>query len=84
MPYSQEYKDWTKSDVTSDFSIREVSHNMRPGDESNVSCDGIGFDGMIKIENGALFLKMRINDNDTEHEYVGFVGVKNRYLPPEL
>jgi hypothetical protein len=79
MPYSQEYKDWTNSDVTADFSIKEVSHNMRPEDVSDVSCDGLGFDGMIKVANGALFLKMR---NKNGHEYIGFMGIKNKYVPP--
>lgn len=83
MTYSQEYKDWTKSDVTADFSIKEVSHNMRPGDETDVSCDGIGFDGMIKVESGALFLKMRI-EGTSDHEYVGFMSIKNQYVSPEL
>ena len=79
MNYSKEYREWTNSDVEYSFSIKEVSHHMRPGDKSDVSCDGLGFDGMIKIENGALFLKMR---NEIGHEYVGFIGVKNKYIPP--
>jgi hypothetical protein len=80
MNYCKEYKEWTNSNIEYSFSIKEVSHHMRPGDESDVSCDGIGFDGMIKIDNGALFLKMR--NEEHEHEYVGFVGVKNKYIPP--
>lgn len=79
MNYCKEYKEWTNSDVEYSFSIKEVSHNMRPEESSDVSCDGLGFDGMIKVANGALFLKMR---NENGHEYEGFISVKNKYIPP--
>ena len=48
MPYSLEYKTWTNSDVTSDFSIKETSGNLAPDTEKEITCDGIGFIALLK------------------------------------
>jgi hypothetical protein len=82
MSYSLEYKEWTGSDVEPSFEIKEVSHNMRPGDTSDVTCEGLGFIGMYKNEKGQLQFKMKSN-NEEGYELVYFQKIKNLYVPFE-
>jgi hypothetical protein len=78
MPYSQEYKDWTKSDVTADFSIKEVSGNLAPDSEREIVCDGIGFIAMLKDADGLLKVKMKPVDGNPS-EIVTYFDVLSKY-----
>lgn len=59
MPYSLEYKTWTNSDVTADFSIKELSGNLAPDGEKEIICDGIGFIALLKDTDGLLKVKLK-------------------------
>ena len=67
MPYSLEYKTWTNSDVTSDFSIKELSGNLAPDGEKEIICDGIGFISLLKDSDGLLKVKLKpVNGEPSE------------------
>lgn len=59
MNFSKEFFEWTKKDGHGDFSIKEVSTGMLPGDKVDITCNGIGFIQMIKEMDGTLMLKMK-------------------------
>ena len=79
MPYSQEYVDITNKDVEVDFHIKIESGQLMPGFHNNFACEGFGFIGMYKEEDGTLMLKM-ISDNEDGFELVPFHVVKNNLI----
>jgi hypothetical protein len=82
MPYSQEYKDWTNSDVTADFSIREISGNLPPDGEKEITCDGIGFIGLLKDSDGLLKVKMKPVDG-APSEIVTYFDILSKHKVTE-
>ena len=79
MKYCKEYKEWVDQSVESTFSIKETSANLRPGDTNdNVKCDGIGFIGMYKQDDGLLMLKFP-NDSELGYELVSYPEMWKRY-----
>lgn len=80
MSYSKEFMDWTGVVIEPSFEIKEVSHNMQPGDYSDVSCDGLNFIGMYKRNDGMLLLKMR-SSNEDGYQYQTFLDVKRIFVP---
>lgn len=78
MPYSLEYKTWTNSDVTSDFSIKETSDNLAPETEKDVVCDGIGMIGLIKDADGLLKVKLKSVDG-APSEIVTYFDILHKY-----
>ena len=79
MPYCQEYVDITNADVGVDFQIKLESGQLMPGFHNNFACEGFGFIGMYKEEDGTLMLKM-ISDNEDGFELVPFHVVKNNLI----
>lgn len=79
MPYCQEYVDITNKDVEVDFHIKIESGQLMPGFHNNFACEGFGFIGMYKEEDGTLMLKM-ISDNEDGFELVPFHVVKNNLI----
>jgi hypothetical protein len=64
MGYSKQYKDWTNSNVDVEFDLQEVSANLAPGTEKEVTCDGIGFVKLIKDADGLLKCQMKSNGSE--------------------
>lgn len=79
MPYCQEYIDITNKDVKSSFHIKIESGHLMPGFHNKFACEGFGFIGMFKEEDGTLMLKM-ISDNDDGFELVPFHVAKNNLI----
>ena len=78
MAYSNEYKEWVDNSVSSSFSVREVSANLSPTEtNNNVQCDGMGFIGMYKQEDGLLMLKFPA-DNELGYELIDYPTVRKR------
>jgi len=80
MTYSKEFMDWTGVVIEPSFEIKEVSHNMQPGDYSDVTCDGLSFIGMYKRKDGMLLLKMK-SSNEDGYQYQTFLDVKRIFVP---
>lgn len=78
MPYSLEYKTWTNSDVTADFSIKEISGNLAPDSEKEIVCDGIGFIGLVKDSDGLLKVKLKSVDG-APSEVVTYFEILHKY-----
>jgi hypothetical protein len=76
MGYSEEYKKWTNADVEATFAISDDS--LQPTETNDLSCEGIGFNGMLKTANGVLMLKM-IADNEDGYILEPFTDVWVRY-----
>jgi hypothetical protein len=81
MMYCEEYKNWVDSTVDATFSIKETSANMKPGDTNdNVRCDGIGFIGLYKQDDGQLMFKFP-NNSELGYELMWYPGVFKKYNP---
>ena len=81
MVYCEEYKNWVDSTVDATFSIKETSANMRPGDTNDeVRCDGIGFIGLYKQNDGQLMFKFP-NDSELGYELIWYPAVFKKYNP---
>lgn len=78
MPYSLEYKTWTNSDVTSDFSIKELSGNLAPDSEKEITCDGIGFIALLKDTDGLLKVKLKPVDGEPS-EVITYYDLLEKY-----
>lgn len=78
MIYCKEYKDWVDDSVEYSFSIRETSAVLSPTQTNdNVKCDGIGFIGLYKQEDGLLMLKFPA-DNELGYELTDFPTVRKK------
>jgi hypothetical protein len=81
MVYCEEYKNWVDSTIEATFSIKETSANMKPGDTNdNVRCDGIGFIGLYKQDDGQLMFKFP-NNSELGYELMWYPGVFKKYNP---
>ena len=79
MVYCEEYKNWVDSTVVSSFSIKETSANLKPTESNDdVRCDGIGFIGMYKQEDGLLMLKYPSN-SEIGYELVSYPEMWRKY-----
>lgn len=76
MAYCFEYVTWTGADVTPTFSVEY--HELLPGDSTTLSCDGIGFIGTYKDENGLLMLKMP-DDSELGYVLTPYLDVRANY-----
>ena len=77
--YCKEYNDWTGANEEVSFSIKEASANLMPTQTNDdVKCDGLGFVGLYKAEDGMLSLKMK-SDNTDGYELVTFPNLKSKY-----
>jgi hypothetical protein len=80
--YCQEYNNWTNSNEKVSFSIKEVSANLKPTETNDeFGCEGLGFVGLYKRDDGLLFLKMK-SDNDLGYELVSFPEIWKIYNTP--
>ena len=79
MPYCQEYVDITNANVEVDFHVKLESGQLMPGFHSKYACEGFGFIGMYKEEDGTLMLKMK-TDNEEGFELVPYHVVKNNLI----
>jgi len=78
MAYSTNTKEWVDNSVSSSFSVRDVSANLSPTETNdNVQCDGMGFIGMYKQENGLLMLKFP-EDNEIGYKLVDYPTVRKQ------
>ena len=83
MTYCKEYKDWVDPTVEESFSIRETSAKLSPGQTNdNVKCDGIGFIGMYKQEDGLLMLKFP-KDNELDYKLTPYPTISKKLRPTE-
>ncbi len=73
MSYCKEFFEWTNTDGNFDFSIKEISSGMLPGNHRPKKCEGISFDSMYKDLDGTLMLEM----NGVLRK---FVDVKTEFL----
>lgn len=73
MSYSKEFFEWSNSIGDYDFSIKDISSGMLPGNHRPNYCEGIGFDSMFKDLDGTLMLEM----NGVLRK---FVDVKSEFL----
>ena len=78
MAYSLEYKEWTGENVEVEFSIKEVSGNLPPDGETEVTCDGIGLIGLLKDSDGQLKVKMKPVDGEPS-EIVSYFDILAKY-----
>lgn len=78
MGYSIEYKEWTGADVEADFSIKEISFNLGPDMETEITCDGIGFIALLKGADGQLKAKMKPEDGEPS-EIVSYFDILEKY-----
>lgn len=76
MAYCLEYVKWTGADVTPTFAIED--DELLPGTSSTFACDGIGFIGTYKNEDGLLMLKM-IDDNELGYVLTPYLEVRGNY-----
>ena len=84
MMYCNEYKEWVDQSVDATFSIKETSANMRPGDTNdNVRCDGMGWVGLYKREDGQLMFKFP-NDSEIGYELVWYPIIYQKYNKNKL
>ena len=84
MGYSQEFIDWTKAEgLTASHTILEESTKLAPDTSNEVSCEGIGYVGMMKNSDGQLFVKMPA-DNADGFELVSYFTILVRYVPGDL
>lgn len=58
MKYSKEFYEWSNTSGEYDFSIKDISDSMLPGNHRPNSCEGIGFNSMYKDVDGTLMLEM--------------------------
>ena len=80
--YCQEYNDWTNSNEEVSFAIKEVSANLRTTETNDeFGCEGLGFIGLYKRDDGLLFLKMK-SDNELGYELKSFPEVWKIYNTP--
>lgn len=79
MMYCEEYKNWVDSTVDATFSIKEASANLSPGQTNDdVRCDGIGFVGLYKQDDGQLMFKFP-NDSELGYELVWYPSIYQKY-----
>lgn len=78
MTYSLEYKEWTGENVEADFSIKEVSGNLAPDTEQEITCDGIGFIALLKDSDGQLKAKMK-PVNGEPSEIVSYFDILSKF-----
>lgn len=79
MVYCEEYKNWVDGSVEATFSIKETSAHMSPGDTNDsVRCDGIGFVGLYKRDDGQLMFKFP-NDSEIGYELIWYPMVYQKY-----
>jgi len=84
MMYCNEYKEWVDQSVEATFSIKETSANMRPGDTNdNVRCDGMGWVGLYKRDDGQLMFKFP-NDSEIGYELVWYPIIYQKYNKNKL
>jgi hypothetical protein len=77
MAYCLEYVTWTgAADVTPTFSVEY--DEILPGDSSTLACEGIGFIGTYKNEDGLLMLKMP-DDNEIGYVLTPYLEVRANY-----
>jgi hypothetical protein len=77
--YCKEYNDWTNSNEEISFSIKEISNDLHPTETNDqYGCDGLGFIGFYKGDDGMLFLKMK-SDNTDGYELVTFSNLWSKY-----
>jgi hypothetical protein len=76
MPYCLEYMIWTGADVTPTFSVEY--DEILPGNSSTLACDGIGFIGTYKNEDGLLMLKMA-DDSEIGYVLTPYLEVRANY-----
>lgn len=75
----KEYLDWISDTKTqSDFSIKEISATMLPGDRRVISCERVGFIEMFKEKNGDLML---IFENNVKRH---FIDVKSEFVNKKI
>jgi hypothetical protein len=79
MTFCKEFVDWTGNKVEWDFQIKEVSHNLKPGNSVDIKCDGLGFIGLYKDSDGMLMLKFEA-DNPEGYVLSPFFVVKSQYV----
>jgi hypothetical protein len=79
MSYCKEFVEWTGNEVEWDFQIKEVSHNLKPGNSVDVKCDGLGFIGLYKEPDGMLMLKFA-SDNPEGYILSSFMYIKSQYI----
>lgn len=80
--YCKEYNIWTNSNEEVSFAIKEVSANLSPTQTNDeFGCDGIGFVGMYKREDGQLMLKMKA-DTELGYELKMFAEIWKIYNHP--
>lgn len=78
MSFCKEFFEWTGTEGEYDFTIKDISSGMLPGDKRPKSCEGIGFVTMYKDLDGTLLLEMKMNN--TETFYKKFIEVKTEFL----
>jgi hypothetical protein len=76
MAYCLEYVTWTGADVTTTYSVEFVE--LLPENSSTIACEGIGFIGTYKNEDGLLMLKMAA-DNELGYILESYIAVRARY-----
>lgn len=81
MSYCKEYKEWVDQTVEATFSVGETSAKMSPGDvNDNVSCEGLGFIGLYKRDDGQLMFKFPA-DNEDGYDLVWYPILYGKYHP---
>ena len=81
--YCKEFNDWTGANEEVSFSIKEASANLKTGQTNDgVKCDGLGFVGLYKADDGMLSLKMK-SDNADGYELVTFPTLWRKYNIPQ-
>ena len=79
MSYCDEYKNWVDETVNATFSIKETSANLNINETNDdAKCDGIGFIGMYKQEDGLLMLKFPA-DNELGYTLVSYPVIWKKY-----
>lgn len=79
MKYCNEYKQWVDPNVEATFSVKETSAHMRPGDTNdNVKCDGIGFVGLYKQDDGLLMFKFP-DDSEIGYKLISYPDIWQKY-----
>jgi hypothetical protein len=73
MAYCLEYVTWTGADVTPTFSVEY--DELLPGNSTILACEGIGFIGTYKNEDGLLMLKM-IDESELGYVLTPYLDVR--------
>jgi hypothetical protein len=73
MSYCKEFFEWTNTEGDYNFSIKEISSGMLPGNNRPNSCNGIGFNAMYKDLDGTLMLNV-------DGELRKFIEIKTEFL----